>query len=184
MLHLQYATGTPTASDLNTLSTSLAGIWNTRFAPLVDAGTTLTLTDLQDLSGPTGAYGSSNVSHVGTSSGFALPNNVALVVSWKTTLHYRGGHPRTYLVGLVYSDLVDSRNWSGTKVTATTTAMNSFITDVGALTSTSTGGLSLVMVSYHSHKVLRPNGLPFLITAAAVHTRVDSMRRRLGKEVT
>jgi hypothetical protein len=41
----------------------------------------------------------------------------------------------------------------------------------------------MVMLSYFSGHVLRTHGTPFAITAAAVHSRVDSQRRRLGKEL-
>lgn len=185
VLHCSYISSLPVPADLNTLAASLAGLWNTRFAPQVDTGTTLTLTDLQDLSSATGAYGSSNIGHAGTGSAGSgnIANSVSAAVSWKISYHYRGGHPRTYLCGVPALAINDPRTLTSTYATALAAAMNGFITDVAALTSPSTGSLTLGMVSYYQHKALRPAGVYFPFSSAVVHPRLDSQRRRLGKEV-
>lgn len=182
--HIQFASGTPNSTDLNTIAGSLAGIWNTRIAPQIRTDVALTLTDVVDLTTNIGNYGSSNVGHNGTfAGGTALPANVAVALSWKTPLHYRGGHPRTYLPGVPSTQTTNNQFILGTYQSALQAAGTGIINDINGLTSASTGALTFVMVSYHSHKTMRAQGTPFPITACVVHPRLDSMRRRLGKEL-
>lgn len=183
VFHAQFAAGTPTSTDLNTLSTSIRGLWSTNLAPLMSTGCNLVSTDILDLTTNVGNYGS-NTSGVNGSlaTGVAAPANVACCVSLKIALHYRGGHPRMYLPGVNTTHLTNPNTLTGTYTTAMQSAMTAVVNGINALTSTSTGALTMCAVSYWSHKVLRAQGVPYPILAVTVHNRPDSMRRRLGKE--
>lgn len=125
----------------------------------------------------------------GQDSGVVLPSNVALVISWKASVYYRGGHPRTYLPGLVQDRLADSRSWSAQTIADFNAAAQQFrstvqgstpigVTNVtfGYLQQFAAGGSLKVPREYLTPPVFHP------IVGWAVHPRVDSQRRRLGRE--
>ena len=183
--YLQFTGTGPSQADMTALATAMNGIWNTRFAPLAVTNVSMTNLDVQDLSSDMGLIGVSSTVRAGTrTASTPLPASVAMVVSWKISRHYRGGHPRTYLTGFNGVDVQNGNTWVSGQITAVQAGMNSFITDVNALTYPTMPLIALASVSYWSNKVQRPTGVPTLISGAQVHSRVDTQRRRLGKEIS
>jgi hypothetical protein len=117
---------------------------------------------------------------VGTS---ALPLNVAVCISWRVSLYYRGGHPRTYLAGAPANQYLDARQWSVAFSNAIAAAANSFLGDVNALTPGSVTNIDLGFVSYSTGGAYRAQAAFFPFNNATVDTRIDSQRRRLGPDV-
>ena len=111
-----------------------------------------------------------------------MPASVALVVSFKIGRRYKGGHPRMYLCGQSTTNLNGQTQWASTWITSVSTAMETWRNALNALTYTSMPTLQLVNLSYYTNKALRPAPTFDAITAVQVHTRVDTVRRRLGKE--
>jgi hypothetical protein len=114
-----------------------------------------------------------------------LPASVALSIGWPLQVHYRGGHPRTYLTGITQASLNGS-----TRVSA------SYAADVAAraqnfhqlLEATSPGtGVNSVehgVVSFVRKKAWRtPPVFYRILNGPRVDTRLDSQRRRLGRDV-
>lgn len=121
----------------------------------------------------------------GTStSGSNLPANAAMGVSWISGVYWRGGKPRTYLAGYRSADVNGTTQWTSGAVAATVGNAGLFLADINALTHGAITGTALGFVSFRSGNADRPTPLFFPYLGARVHTRIDSQRRRLGKETT
>lgn len=184
VFHVRYTSGTPTQADMNALAFDLGTTWNARLAALHLNTVSLSGTTTTDLTSNTGLVGSDATTHPGTVAATSpLPANVALVGSFKIPRRYRGGHPRMYLCGQSGANTTNANNWTSTWITTSTTAWGNWLADINALTFTSMPGIQLVNLSYYSAKVLRPMPVYDVIGAIVVHNRIDTMRRRLGKEI-
>lgn len=127
----------------------------------------------------------------GQDSGLTLPANVALCVSWKTSAYYRGGHSRTYLCGIVQDRLENSKSWSAQTLADFAAGALDFRQKIGQI---SVIGVSSVTFGYlqqfangGSLKTPREYLNPPVfhpIVGHTVHPRVDSQRRRLGRELS
>lgn len=182
IFHFQWTGTAPTPASLAALITSLAAAWNTNFGPLCNTGVALTHGKAADLSSRTSNIAELDVTGAGTRAGSAMTTQVACVVSWAIARRYKGGHPRTYLPAGVLADVTQGHLWTTGFVNSAGAAADAFLAAANAI---SNGGTTykLACVSYHDQKVLRPLGLPFLINDGSVHTRVDTQRGRLGREV-
>jgi len=135
-----------------------------------------------DLGSVTGAVGINTTAITGTGSVSAItPNSACAVVSWKIGIRYRGGKPRTYFPIGSAASLVNGVGLPAAHVTSLKAAAAGFITDVNTFTS-GTILVTFASVSYFHQGQLRPTGIPYPIVGSDVHNRVDSQRRRLGKE--
>jgi len=183
VFHLRFSGGPPGQTDLNTLAGALATQWGTNIKALCNTTVSMTGTEVVDLSSYSGLTANSAVSQTGTVAATAvLPANVALVVSFKISRRYRGGHPRMYLTGQNGTNTTSATQWTGAWATTATAAFEAWRTAINALTYASLGTIRLVNLSYYSGKVLRASPWPDDVNSCIVHGRVDTMRRRLGKE--
>lgn len=118
----------------------------------------------------------------GQDSGVTMSGGTALVVSWKTSAYYRGGHPRTYLTGIVQDRLANSKSWTAQTITdfdAGALAYRNAINQIGLAGSHS---VTFGLLRTKSQGVDLEPPLFYPIIGHAVHGRVDSQRRRLGRE--
>jgi hypothetical protein len=157
----------------------------TNLAPLISSAASMTATTIVDLTTTSGLVGSNTNTAPGTGSATNnLPANVALVISEKIARRYRGGHPRMYLTGQLLINVSVQTNWTPAWVTTASTAAASWRTAINALSLTSMPTIQLVNLSYYTNHLLRPTPTVDVVTAMAVHSRIDTMRRRLGKEIS
>lgn len=121
----------------------------------------------------------------GTRTGLALPANVSVCVGWQVQQHYKGGHPRTYLVGPAPDELAGGRRYTPAYVAAVTLAANQFHSDVNVFSSGNIGSLHLGVVSFFHNKLPRDPAVfrDFVPGGAHCDARVDSQRRRLGRDI-
>jgi hypothetical protein len=136
-------------------------------------------TDLTADSAPIGVATSSTL---GAIAQIPLPANCAMVVSWKSTRRYRGGHARSYFGGLSQSDTINATTWSSTAVVNWQNVSQSFFTAVNALVITNEMAGFLCVVHRKQNKVDLDPPLVMPIIGRAVDTRIDSQRRRLGRD--
>lgn len=184
VFHVRFSGGPPGQTDMNSLALALRGAWDTNIKPLVVTTASLSSTTCVDLSSYSGLVSTDATSSSGTASATnQLPASVALVASFKISRRYRGGHPRMYLTGQSAPNTTNATNWGPGWITTTTTAMAAWRTAINALTYTSMGTLALVCLSYYSGGVLRATPFADPVTSVVVHNRIDTMRRRLGKEL-
>jgi hypothetical protein len=182
IMHVGYMGDSITAANCKTIADGARAAYNTNFASLLNNLTFMNYYEVTDLSSSMGASGTNTVSTDGTG---ALTNYVltssAAVVSWKQGLHYKGGHPRTYFPIRNGADITSGRLLTGTYSAALAAAAKAFMTAINAIT---LGGspISLGMVSYWHNKALRVPPKFYAFTDATVGSRVDTQRRRLGRE--
>jgi hypothetical protein len=115
----------------------------------------------------------------------SLPASVAACVSWPIGVHYRGGHPRSYLVGGNVVEMDTTRTWVPAFVSAASAAADAFHTGVE---STAPGGdITFVehgVMSFVRKKLWREPPVFYRIALGArVDSRIDTQRRRLGPDV-
>lgn len=82
-------------------------------------------------------------SNAGLASATAEPDAVCAVLNWSIADYYRGGHPRTYFLGIPSANVTNGRLLGSGFQSALATAGTNFITAVNALTH---GGISAVQL--------------------------------------
>lgn len=187
VFHVHYAGSAPTATTLTTFVNSFVTTYVTNLGSLIASAVTITLAKATDLTSDTGIFVEVPQATAGTHTpAAALTSNVALVVSWAINKRYRGGHPRTYLTGQDGALTSNSRTWTAAFQTTAQTQGNAFLTAVNAMTAGSFGPYTLGSVNYWVYGAhppqLRGSGVFYPFQSATVHPRVDTQRRRLGKE--
>lgn len=155
-------------------------------APQISNTTTLLSVTASDNTGGSEATGTSlGTGMPGTNSGAALPPQVAVCYSWQIAARYRGGKPRWYIPGIPQTALItigDSQLSSGYS-TSSELAANSLLQSFNSAI-VLTHSLVLGTISYFSGGALRGTPLFRPFVSAKVHSRLDSQRRRSGKEST
>jgi hypothetical protein len=168
-------------ADMSALATAVRSAWVTNVIPL--QASTLTLTDVvaTDLSSDVGGEGTATGSTNGTGVGTALSSNVAITWSWKIANRYRGGHPRTYIAGCVQSAQTTPNTILASAVTAHAAAAAAIRSAINAVT-IGASTWQMGCVSYYKDKALRPDPIFRAFTGVSVDSRLDSQRRRLGRD--
>lgn len=181
IFHLGYSGGPPSNATLATLLGLLDPLIDAYLTTFMHTAATHASTELIDLSSSTGAVETSAPGTAGGNVGTLAPLSVAAVTSWIVSRRYRGGHPRTYMGALSDSQLNPPQLLNGTFETNWQTAANVFMAGVNALVGT-LPGCTLGAVSYRTANAPRVTPIfePFIF--GRVHSRIDSQRRRLGKE--
>lgn len=187
---IQYTGPRPTTSELQAYVTSLRQAWASAFAPAMATHTILTLTQVWDISDTTGANAQDDTDVPGTVVVSApLPTSSAICLSWPVQSRWRGGHFRTYLPARNYTDLANGRLLNQTARDAVSAAGAAFRTAVNGLTLTGSP-TTLIGIRYFptgtnpdGTPVTRTSGQKYPFGVPNVRTRLDTQRRRLGKEI-
>lgn len=176
-------TGAPgNQTQINTLATALRGAWVASFSAVYAATDALSTTTVWDLSNRTLPAGLNSTSAPGSyASPNRIPPSVAAVISWTVNDRWRGGHFRSYIA---VPDLgcVGGVTISAPYLTALGGAATNWETQLRAINYQG-AALEFVGVRYHG-KTDAGQVYPRVLTMAGhkVKNRVDSMRRRTGKE--
>lgn len=179
ILHLLFQGGPPTVADCNGIATQAFNAYGTNLMPMING--TLTRCEVQDLTAATANEGAHDGSAVGATVTAPGPASLSMVISQQINFRYRGGHPRFYIPGPDMVNVSGGKLWipgfltnARANAVAFRAAMNAIVQ--GTMT------FQLATVSYRTAHALRPTPLPFVVQAMVVHGRVDTQRRRLGKE--
>lgn len=172
-----------TNTSLASVLSGLASKFATRFNPQRSSSWKITNYQLVTLDG-TGNAAAQPANAAGTAASACLQPNCAVVLSWQAPAYWRGGKFRTYLPGVPGGSVLTSGDGQldTTYTSPLQAAANGFITDVSAVV-IGAQSCEQVGVSYFHNFAFRPTPLVLPITGVVVHDRVDSQRRRLGKEV-
>jgi len=181
-LYWHYNAATLITGDINSLCATAATAWQTNLAPLHGTGVTLTRVAGIDLRARDAAQGGVDVSYPGTAGGVAYPTSVAAACSWKVNYRWRGGHFRSYWPMGVAGNIQAGRLWSTAFLASMNTGVDAFRNALNGMTVGGTGG-HLSGVRYVVDKVQLATPLDLPIVDSTVHQRVDTQRRRLGREV-
>lgn len=190
-LHYQYSGTIPTPAALAALGGNVRASWATQVAPLVAPGSSLTECLLTDLNSNTGAQGADTTVVAGTRTGGQIAANAAVLISYPSTIRYRGGHPRTYLLAGVTTDLQNPFTWSAAFQNTVATNWGNF---TAALIGQSSGGTSITaFCSVRQHGRFLANGGPphYVLTTPivtqmplrsfVVQAEVASQKGRIGR---
>lgn len=176
--------GSLTQGEVDAIAAGVRGAWLNNFIPLCSSAMTLgnvVATDITDQFGLVGTSSGNNAGAIAT--GTMMPPSVAIGISWTQAQHYRGGHPRSYIPGLNSGQL----NASGSNLLSAAQQANflagalAFRTAVNAIAIGTAA--RLVLVRRIANKVVLVNPIVSNITGATVDRRVDTQRRRLGKDI-
>jgi hypothetical protein len=182
VFHVQYSGVAPGVPELNAFSTSFLNAYSTAFGGQLPNSVTYGTVTSTDLSNASAAQGSASLGGVGSRTGTSLMNQVAACITWKINNRYRGGHPRTYLPAGVQADTNQGHLWTDTFVSSLDTAAGTFRTAVNAIV-LSGSAVNMICLARYRNKILLTTPLPFTITGHLVDHRIDTQRKRLGRDV-
>jgi hypothetical protein len=151
--------GALSAADAQSWVNTMNTAWNTRINVLFTTEVTLNSVLLTDLSSALAPQALAATARPGTAVPPTVPNGVALVLKDKIARRYRGGHPRTYLMGMRAGNLTNANAWDPTFIGNLLGFWNSFISDILTLAPVAALPITEVNVSYFSgFTVLAPVG--------------------------
>lgn len=191
VLHFEYTGTAPSNATCATIAGQLATQWGTHMSPEQISTTTLTAVTVTDLTSTSAGEGSVAVSVPGTRGDDELPANAALLVSYPSATRYKGGHPRTYLIGGGFADLVSAAQWTTAFQAEVQTHWQALLTAMVGYTTGGTTLSSFGFVRYHGKYL--PNGgaphfyldtpfyTPIVIADATVAQEIASQKRRIGR---
>jgi hypothetical protein len=189
VMYLKYSTSAPSVAELNTLSGLVMSAWTTNIKPVLLTSMALNFVDLQDVSSRTGSYYQNTTGGTGSVTVVnSLPSSIAMAISLKVAKRYRGGHGRVYMCGFNIADVVGGNNWAAARLNAVNTAWTNYITASNAFTAGS-NTYTAVVGSFYTHdasknQIFKTPPETYPIIGVSVHSRVDTQRRRLGKEIS
>jgi len=127
---------------------------------------------------------------VGDQSGSFLSAQVALILSWRLAVRYRGGHPRSYLAGWPTTALDTANSWHSGVVSATQTRLDGFISDINALSPSPFSSVTLGVLRQFANRGSEATPKNYLdppvfraFTSGVVKPGLATQRRRLGKNL-
>ncbi len=150
ILHLQYAGGPPTATDLATIAGQLYTSFVTNAIPMMGADRAINEIEITDLTTPTSARGVHTATTSGSRVGGPLPASTCALFPLGIVRRYRGGKPRIYWPWGVDSDLLNASSWGSTFATAAQAAMQAMRNDFLAAASGTTTITAWVSISQYA----------------------------------
>jgi hypothetical protein len=182
VFHAQHSAGSITANDLQTFINGIRSAAGTNLASAYYSGTVINTFEITDISSSTGPVATNTSSVSGSKGATALtPVNVSYAVSWNVPLHYRGGHPRNYIPLSAAGDIASGKLLASGVAGTLSGFWAAYLTAFNAVVS-GTIGITMGMFQYHAHHQVVNPPVFYAFTGVRIHGRVDSQRRRLGKE--
>lgn len=165
-------------ADMTNLATDMAGIYRTRFQALKGDDDQGTQTQVVLYQSGTEVVSSVSYAHAGSDTSPPLASGSAAVISWGIDGYWRGGKPRTYLSGMSVDRLAAADQFTGSFVTALSTAGAGFISDVNGLTGTGFTTVTLGTLSRYSGGAPRTPPIFFPYFTAQGRAGIGQIRRR------
>lgn len=173
-MYFRFDSGSPSVSDLNTLAAAVESWFVTQIMFYMSNNITYHETNVVDLTtatSPTG-YSLAEQGSTGNVASPALPGNVCICASFRSTQRGRSARGRNYLAGLpeslVTGNVVD------------TALLANITSGYDIILTTPFAGWTWVIVSRYNAGVPRVAGTTFdVVSAGFVDDVIDSQRRRL-----
>ena len=183
----KYFGAEPTSTAIGSFCNGFLNAWGTHLKTAFHSSVIMEHCEAYDLSSASGAYGDATQNIAGTRAGSPLPVNVAVCASLHVSYRWRGGHPRTYWTAGVQGDIANGREWTSAAQSAFEAGLQAWLTAVNQIPVNGMPG-HLIAVRY----VQTVDGVPQYfpvplqldVTSISVGLRIDSQRRRLGKELS
>lgn len=150
--------------------------WEASYAANITSGCALrevVATDLTASDGPQFTY-APDTTTAGTGSGSAMPNEVSLCISLRTSSRGRSARGRWFVAGIPNTQMANANNVETSYASAVVSDMQTLINAI------ETAGQALVIVSYITNNAPRVGGPVYypVDNALVVDTVVDSQRKR------
>lgn len=194
--HLTYTGGPPAGSDMSTLASGIESHWASAVQGDMPTDVTLTEVTATDISSASGAVGTWSGSDPGGTSGTIVSAGACFVLNHQISRRYRGGKPRTYVPGVLLTDMTDTNQISSGRQASLLSSWEAFVSGVLGITGMSITLQNIASVSYFSGftTVLNPvtgrtRDVPKLrvdgpvidvIRSTTVAAKLGSQRRRLN----
>jgi hypothetical protein len=136
--------------------------WTTGMRALFASDVILANTYAQDLVDNQGVVGSAAPGLAGTNAGSSVEAGTSIHLRFKTSAHYRGGHPGIYLPPGVGTEVVQPSSWNAALQTAVITGWNALISGLAGLSLSSAASLTQVAVSYYKGPVTNTDPSPWV----------------------
>jgi hypothetical protein len=186
VFHYRYSGTLPSAAGLAALANTYDGVFATYFAPLQSNDTQFGGCRITDLSSDTGAYADIPDPTDGTRGAGLIPAQLAVLVSYQSVTRFRGGHPRSYFVAGIDSDLLNPSTWTDTfpgLVVAAATEVQGAIIGSGA-DGTTIGNPCWVRYGPKSDRLDPPQIFDIVPATFTALARVATQRRRTGRKIS
>lgn len=180
------ASTTPGAGDLQNYCSQVHSLYVVEFLPHVSSLVTLESTNMIYYGGGGLQIGADHAqNNVGGLTSTPLPANISCCISWGLQQRYKGGHPRTYLPPPQQDKFVAPNLWDTQYVADVLAAAGGFITGINSSSVGPMNNMHLGVVSFVLKNAWRnpPVFRDFTPGAQSVDRRVDSQRRRLGRDL-
>jgi hypothetical protein len=181
VFHVRAGIGLIDQTLINAITSSVRAAYESNFVPRLNGSYSGDTCRAVDLTSALGVEATQALGGTPGATSTTSPNSVACCVTWKINRHYRGGHPRSYIGPIHSSQYENQTSFTSGLVTQMTTSANAFRTAVNAVVGTS-GNCELVAVHRVSAGSLLDPPEVSPITSAVVDARIDTMRRRLGRD--
>jgi len=173
--------GTQTSADLKSIIDAATTAWGTRIKASLSTGLTLTDAKATWITGTgTALEYDSSVSIAGTASGSVCPAQVAAVVNWSINQYYRGGHPRSYVQGILLANTTNDNVLTSAFQSSLATAYTNWMNDINALTATHVSVVALGTVSFQRGNAWRVPPVFYAYKSVGVRNFLGTQRRRVG----
>lgn len=191
ILHFGYSGPTPTQSSMATFAAAATNSWSIHVSPMQATSVVLVQVTATDIASDSGAQGVSVVNVAGSKGANGPAANAAILVSYPIPTRYRGGHPRSYVLAGLATDLDSPMHWSTGFTSGFNPAWQSLLTGIIGV---SAGGTQITqLVAVRRHGKFLPNAGPpnFVLTtpivyplipsSIVVHNQVASQKGRIGR---
>lgn len=169
---------------MNALAALVGNAWGSNVISKMSTNVIHTNTSLSLYGAAGDLYeGTAALALAGSKTGVVSPAQVAAGISWSVTVGYRGGHPRSYIPGLVIPDTATVQTLSSIFASSLAAGANTYRTSVNGYTTAPFTSVELGTVSFVRAKAWRtpPVFIPF--GSAHVDVRIDTLRNRLGPDL-
>lgn len=187
---IEYDGIAPDNLALVNLAQFIGSTWLQAIGGLLTSATVQNIVQVWDISSDSGAQGVDNTPHNGQGvAGSLLSAGDAVCVGWPVQKRWRGGHFRTYFPARNTSDITNGSNLGAGVKSAYADAAKSFKNTINGHV-VSYGPIRLGGVRYYptgfnadGTPVVKTSGEFLWFSDPVCRTRLDSQRRRLGKEI-
>lgn len=181
--HYRYTSPAPSNSQMTAFANAIRLSYSANMVSVIAEDIVMQEATCQDLSSPTGAFGSDSGVHYGTAGSLNLPDHTCVLVKKEGSLRYRGGHSREYWPQMGAAGANNTGNsWAAANISQFATQYQSYIDQIFA---NAPSGLTLLQRCIVHYEGQHPSiTYPYveLVVGHTVETQMATQRRRLGRK--
>lgn len=172
--------GTRTINDLDSILTAIGTNYSTDVLAQLSSSFTMTsITGVWITSVGNQLSDVKTVALTGGAGAAVADAAASIVVDWKISDYYRGGHPRSYVPGVVSGNVTNGSDLSGGYLTSLATGFGALRNHINALTATHVSQVEMGTVRFQSADawLTPPVFRPY--TSVSIRAKLGTQRRRI-----